>query len=152
MSGNTKTGSGRKAARPMGAPGFINPEHVPALAPKWANKVGKTVKKLTIEYTETGVTVLVDGKGDFESQQGVSLAAFAAAIAAANQPSEADKLRSLRNKFELRLNKAFPADGPSSGSEEAIGAWLQTLPFAERRALLMSSKDFEKSYPEGFRA
>lgn len=69
-----------------------------------------------------------------------------------NAPSVTERLNALRRKYELRLNRAFPAQGPASGSEEDIQAWLGTLAFAERRALLMSQKDFAKSYPDGFRA
>jgi len=67
-----------------------------------------------------------------------------------NAPSADERLSSLQRKYELRLNREFPSHGPASGEEADIQAWLGTLPFAQRRALLMSQKDFSKSYPEGF--
>jgi hypothetical protein len=137
--------------------GFFNPERIPALVPKYANKVGKTIDKMVITYSPEGVNIMVIPKGDELKEEGdpstgISLAEFHERLQLENMPSPEEKLRSLRNKFELRLNREFPTPGPTSGSDANIQAWLAGRPFAERRALLMSQKDFEKSYPEGFRA
>jgi len=79
------------------------------------------------------------------------LVEFERRVALKNQPTSAERLASLKRKFELRLNTEFPSAGPQTGSEEHVQAWLAGRPFAERRALLMSQKDFDKSYPQGFR-
>jgi hypothetical protein len=142
---------------------LLNLERVPMLAPKFANKLGKTAAGFAVLYSGGGVKVMVqsmiDGNGrpvtpptGTAGYPQVELVEFERRVALANQPSAADRLAALRRKFELRLNQEFPATGPTSGSEEHIQAWLGTRPFAERRALLMSQKDFEKSYPQGFRA
>jgi hypothetical protein len=142
---------------------LLNLERVPMLAPKFANKIGKTCDGYAIIYTGSGVEVRArtkigpDGRlltppvggADYPM---ISLMEFERRVALANQPTAADRLMALRRKFELRLKREFPAAGPTSGSEEHIQAWLGTRPFAERLALLMSQKDFDKSYPEGFRA
>lgn len=132
------------------------------LAPKFANKLGKTAAAFAVIYTGSGVEVLVRSMIGSEGQDlgdpgaggypQIPLVEFERRIALKNQPTAADRLASLKRKFELRLNLEFPVQGPQSGSEEHIQAWLGTRPFAERRALLMSQKDFEKSYPQGFRA
>lgn len=152
----TGRGRGRGGAGPTGPAGFfLNPERVPQLAPKYANKLGKTISKICIEWSDKGQLVKVetylDGDGDVAQVESVSLAEFHRRLGEHNAPDESEKLRSLRRKFELRLNKAFPASGPASGKDADIQAWLDTLPFSQRRALLMSQKDFERSYPTGFR-
>jgi hypothetical protein len=136
--------------------GFLNPERPPMLAPKYANKVGKTCESIAFVYTKQGVQVFVRPLGDLKEDgdpvSGISVADFQQRLAEENAPTKEQKLRSLRNKYELRLNKPFPEKGPSSGSDEDIQAWLDKCTFDVRRALLMSQKDFEKSYPTGFRA
>jgi len=135
--------------------GFINPERVPALAPKYANKIGKSIDSLAVVFSPKGVMVQVTVSGDMTSSgnaEVIDLATFHQRLGEVNAPSEEQKLRSLRNKYELRLNKEFPSSGPKSGKDADLQAFLDALPFKERRALLMSQKDFEKSYPEGFRA
>jgi hypothetical protein len=67
-----------------------------------------------------------------------------------NQPTQAEKLTAMVRKFELRLNKECVTP-PASGSDADIQAWLGKLAWYERKALLMSQKDFSKSYPDGFR-
>jgi len=143
---------------------LLNLERVPTLAPKFANKIGKTCDGYAVFYTGSGVEVQVRTKigpngrpltppGVNQAYPMISLMEFERRVALSNQPTEADRLAALRRKFELRLNREFPAQaGPASGSEEHIQAWLGTRPFAERRALLMSQKDFDKSYPDGFRS
>jgi len=142
---------------PMGQ--LLNLERVPQLAPKFANKIGKVCDGYAVIYAGNGVNVMVksrlDSDGDLIADnaiQDVGLVEFERRVALHNQPSAAERLAALRRKFELRLNMEFPREGPASGDEAHIQAWLGTRPFAERRALLMSQKDFEKSYPQGFRA
>jgi hypothetical protein len=141
---------------------LLNLERVPMLAPKFANKLGKTADGYAIIYTGSGVEVQVrtkigpDGRpltapGQGQAYPTVSLVEFERRVALSNAPTDEERLTSLKRKYELRLNREFPAAGPANGSETAIQAWLGTIGFAERRALLMSQKDFEKSYPEGFR-
>jgi len=49
------------------------------------------------------------------------------------------------------LNEPFPVNGNiGSAGEAEIGAFLQTLPFNQRRAMLMSNKQFKSAYPNGF--
>jgi hypothetical protein len=137
-------------------PGFFNPERVPALVPKYANKIGKSIDCMTVTFAPQGVRVMVTVSGglstaDEHAAEMIPLAEFHRRLAAENAPSEEEKLRSLRNKYEVRLNAEFPQQGPRSGSDADIQAFLAGRPFAERRALLMSQKDFDKSYPEGFR-
>jgi hypothetical protein len=142
---------------------MLNLERVPVLAPKFANKIGKVCDGFAVIYTGSGVevqvkTMLDQNGGMLPPPVGdahypmIPLMEFERRVALHNQPSPADRLAALRRKFELRLRREFPQPGPASGSEEHIQAWLGTRPFAERLALLMSQKDFEKSYPEGFRA
>lgn len=148
-----------KAARagPSQMGQLLNLERVPNLAPKFANKIGKSCNGYSVVYDMTGMKVIVlsllsaNGSVLTEPEQ-IPLLEFERRVALANTPSEAERLLSLRRKYELRLNRAFPAQGPQSGSEAHIQAFLDNLPLAERRALLLSQKDFAKSYPEGFRA
>jgi hypothetical protein len=142
---------------PTGQIGFLNPERVTALLPKYANKLGKTIESISITYTSDGVNVQVDSLIDENGQKTdqsevVSLADFHQRLGDFVAPSDDDRLRSLRRKFELRLNMEFPSKGPDTGSDHDIQVWMDSLPFAQRRALQMSQKAFEKAYPEGFRA
>jgi len=135
---------------------MLNLERVPNLAPKFANKIGKTCNGFSVVYDLSGMKVLVlsllDSHGDsLESHEQVSLLEFERRVALANTPSEGERLLSFKRKYELRLNRVFPKPGPASGSEAHIQAFLDNLPLAQRRALLLSQKDFSKSYPEGFR-
>jgi len=142
--------------RPNPGPmGFLNPERVPALAPKYANKLGKTIDSIAIVYSPKGISVQVavpSELGSDKKAEVIDLATFHQRLGEMNAPTEEQKLRSMRNKYELRLNKEFPSLGPKSGKDADLQAFMDSLPFKERRALLMSQKDFEKSYPEGFRA
>jgi hypothetical protein len=151
---------GRKANEnrpPMGGLGFLNPERVAPLVPKYANKIGKTLSKVSIHYSEDGVEVEVetrlDGSGAVSTEsECVTLAEFHRRVGEANTPTDSERLRQLRRKYELRLNREFPTPGPASGSEPDIQAFIDALPFQERRAILMTQKAFEKAHPEGFRA
>jgi hypothetical protein len=146
-------------AKPAGAGMFLNLERVPPLAPKFTNQIGKTCAGFRLAYMATGVaitvgtTVLNDGS-DIpvgSEPEWISIPEWERRRALRNAPSEEERLSGMRRKYELRLNRAFPAQGPQTGSEEHMQAWLATLPWNHRRALLMSQKDFAKSYPEGFR-
>jgi len=136
---------------------MLNLERVPPLAPKFANQIGKTCTQFRVVYNATGVSVevasMLDANGDIESPAvWISIPDWERRRALRNAPDDQERLAALQRKFEVRLNRAFPTvGGPASGSEADIQAWLGKLPFAQRRALLMSQKDFAKSYPEGFR-
>jgi hypothetical protein len=159
--GNSRGGKASSNGPNMG--NLLNLERVPMLAPKFANKIGKTCDGYAVIYTGSGVEVQVrtkigrDGRPLAEPAANaaypmISLMEFERRVALANAPTVEERLSALKRKFELRLRQEFPAAGPASGSEEHIQAWLGTRPFQERLALLMSQKDFEKSYPQGFRA
>jgi len=154
-----KAGAQRPQGPNMG--NLLNLERVPNLAPKFANKLGKTAAGYAVIYSGSGVEVQVQSMlgpngalvraqpdGTFPT---VPLVEFERRVALHNQPSEADRISALRRKYELRLRQEFPAAGPASGSEAHVQAWLASRPFAERVALMMSQKDFDKSYPQGFR-
>jgi len=137
----------------------LNPERAPALIAKWQKLLGKDLDRIEVIYTAGGVSVdlyplegfvghKVDSEGDTVA---LSVAEFKSAKQEAAKPSAEDSKVALRNKFELRLNKEFPSDGNlGDGSEAAIREFLQTLPFHERRAMLMSNKQFKTAYPNGF--
>lgn len=142
---------------------LLNLERVPNLAPKFTNQLGKTCTYFKVQYTVSGTQIMVgsmisadarvfsltkDGRPGSEE---VSLMEWERRRALKNAPSDEDRLSALKRKYELRLNREFPKSGPAGGAESEIQAWLGTLPFAQRRALLMSQKDFAKSYPDGFR-
>jgi len=135
---------------------LLNLERVPPLAPKFANQIGKTCTGFRIQYGATGQSVEVassvdvDG-GDLNPATWISIPEWERRRALRNAPDAEERLSALKRKYELRLNRAFPQEGPASGSEADIQAWLGTLAFAQRRALLMSQKDFAKSFPDGFR-
>lgn len=141
--------------RPQGLQ-LLNLERVPPLAPKFANQIGKTCTQFRVLYTPTGQTVevasIVGSDGSMLDQAvWISIPEWERRRAARNAPDDEERLSALRRKYEVRLGRAFPAQGPASGSEADIQAWLGNLGFAQRRALLLSQKDFTKSYPEGFR-
>jgi len=157
MSSRGGNSGGNATNRGFSALGFLNPERVPPLAPKWANKIGRTMESISIKYDVDGVTVEVEGlvgpSGEkITESETISLAEFQRRAGLFNQPSADEKLRSFKRKYELRLNLEFPTPGPASGNEADIQVFLDTLPMQRRRALLMSQKAFEKAYPEGFRA
>jgi len=141
---------------------LLNLERVPPLAPKFANQIGKTALGFRASWGGSGTTVEVhssissNGK-EFALKEGkpqgewIGLAEWERRRSLRNAPTNEERKSALKRKYELRLAKEFPARGPASGSEEDIQAFLDTLPFAQRRALLMSQKDFSKSYPQGFR-
>ncbi|BCH36624.1 hypothetical protein [Aspergillus fumigatus narnavirus 2] len=153
--------------RNAGGPNFgamLNLERVPPLAPKFANQIGKTCTAFRVVWGAKGTTVEVhstispDGREYSLDKEGnpqgswIGIAEWERRRALRNSPSEEEKKSALMRKYELRLNKEFPKGKLASGKDADIQAFMATLPFAERRALLMSQKDFAKSYPEGFRA
>jgi len=151
--------SGGKKSGPKGPPqmgNLLNLERVPALAPKFSNKIGKVCGGFSVMYESSGTCVKVrswlDGKGKFfpmdsgvQKEEVIDLNEFERRNALKNEPSPEERVFALRRKYELRLNKEFPVKGPASGTEADIQAWLGSLPFNERIALLKSQKDFEKS-------
>jgi len=155
--------SGKTQTRSPFGGSLLNLERVPNLAPKFANQFGKTCTQYRVLFTPKGMvvevasTISADGRTFSLTKEGtqgvewISLVEWERRRALKNAPSDEERLSALKRKYELRLNREFPGKGPSSGKEEDIQAWLGTLPFAQRRALLMSQKDFQKSYPEGFR-
>lgn len=148
---------GNRPSGPVSGSAPINLERVPQLAPKFTNQLGKTATAFAVKYTLAGVIVEVssliakDGTVLGKAEDGVTIPEWERRRALHNAPSETEKLTGMVRKYELRLNKECKTP-PSSGSDVDIQAWLGKLGFAERRALLMSQKDFNKSYPEGFRA
>jgi hypothetical protein len=154
MAGRGNRG-GRQPTTPGSSGNLLNLERVPNLAPKFANKLGKTAAGYAVIYSGSGIQVIVQ---TMVSENGTVLAVpengeypkiplleFERRVALLNQPTEADRITALRRKFELRLEREFPANGPASGSEADVQAWLAGRPFEERLVLLKSQKDFEKS-------
>lgn len=137
--------------RPQGlAP--LNPERPPQLLGKYTKFLGKQLKSIDISYTADGIDIGVTGMPNtpYSGLDNASFAAFKAIRDAQNAPTQAEKLQSFRNKFELRLNREFPAQGPTDGSDTAIQAFLNGLPFRERQAMLMTQKQFSARYPNGY--
>jgi len=139
--------------RPQGsAP--LNPERPPMLLGKFTKLLGKDLENIKVTYTADGVTVEVNGKAGtaFADLEDEPMAVYKALKASQNAPTNSEKLVAFRNKFELRLNKEFPTPGPASGSDEDIQVFLGTLNFRERRAMLMTQKQFSAQYPNGYAA
>lgn len=150
--------SGKNQNRGPAMGNLLNLERVPPLAPKFANQIGKTCSGFRVSYMPEGMKVevcsTITSKGDDisgDKPEFISLPEWERRRALRNAPSDEDRLSALKRKYELRLGKEFPSDGPASGKEADIQAWLGTLGFAQRTALLMSQKDFAKKFPEGFR-
>jgi len=158
---STTTTTGSKPQVPKGpapkAPSQVplNPERVPPLAGKYAKMLGKDCEEITVKYTATGVnvtfTVNVDGK---DTQ--MSLAELKAHKKKDVKVPSEDLFRIFRNKYELRLNKELKKatfDAATATHKEMgdkIQAFIESLAFKERRALLMTQKQFEKNYPNGY--
>jgi len=120
---------------------------------KYAKYLGKDLKKIEIVYDADGISIGVYGMEGtpYEHLDNSSIAEFKALRQAELAPSNDEKLRAFRNKFELRLNRECnPA--PNSGSDTDIQTFLDGLTFRERRALLMTQKQFSASYPNGYTA
>jgi hypothetical protein len=134
---------------------LLNLERVPNLAPKFANKLGKTAAGYAVFYeagaTRVAVKAMIgpNGRPLTPPANGeyplIDLVEFERRVAIANAPSNDERIFALRRKYELRLERAFPENGPASGSEADIQAWMSTLSLEERIALLKSQKDWEKS-------
>jgi len=165
MSGNNTQKKAGGKGRPPGMPNLgnlLSLERPPALAPKYANQIGKTSAGYSVCYSMDGVTVMVKSllseNGEkinipsegIEKLPTVSVAEWERRRALHNAPSEKEKASAMVRKYELRLKKECKSP-PASGSDADIQAWLGKLPFKEKLALLQSQKDFNKSYPEGFR-
>jgi len=137
--------------RPSG-PMPLNPERVPALLGKYSKMLGKELESFDIKYTTEGVSVKVTGMPgtNYASLKNASLAEYKALKAKESLPTHAEALQAFKNKFELRLNQEFPEKGPTSGKPEDIQTFIQGLPFRQRRALMMTQKQFASQYPNGY--
>lgn len=143
--------------RPAAATMQLNPERAPPLIAKWQKLLGKDLDSIEIEYKADSVTVSLYGKrgtsffrGTQAEPESISIPEYRELKSAASAPDDAEKLRNFKDKFELRLNRAFPANGPASGSDADIRAFIEGLDFHQRRAMLMSNKQFKSAYPNGF--
>jgi hypothetical protein len=137
--------------RPQGnAP--LNPERPPQLLGKFSKQLGKTIKAVRLIYDAEGINIEIDGMENtpYSALDGASIADYKAIRDRENQPTDEEKLQAFKNKFELRLNLEFPANGPASGSDADIQAFLNALPFRQRRALMMTQKQFSAQYPNGY--
>jgi len=144
------TGSGLRQVQ-------LNPERAPALIAKWQKLLGKDLERIEVTYDAEGVNVFLYGNGSFvkKDEKGdvvaMSIAEFKAIKAKAAEPSKEEAITAFKNKFEIRLNKEFPSDGElKSASNADIQAFLAGRPFHERRAMLMSNKQFKAAYPNGY--
>jgi hypothetical protein len=144
----------QQANTPRGPSGLapLNPERPPQLLGKYAKMLGRDLDEIRIKYTSDGVTIEVDGKAGtpYADLTDATFAAYHALRQKELAPSNEEKLQSFKNKFELRLNREFPTPGPASGSDADIQAFLNGLNFRERRALLMTQKQFSAQYPNGY--
>jgi len=157
--GNAPRGGGRNAATGVPSTVFLNPERAPPLISKWQKLLGKDLERIEVVYEENGITVHLYGKEgtpysvkDEEGNlQSISVADYKAKKEEAVKPSEEDAKFAFRNKFEVRLNQAFPEElDLGDGSEAALRRAIQALPFEQRRVMLMSNKQFKSAYPNGF--
>jgi len=152
----TKSGNQRSGPPQRFGAGLVqlNIERLPPLLTKWQKSLGKDLKKIEIVYDVDGVNVYLYGMDGtpFHKDAGdsISIPEYKGLKAGAQAPDDQERLRAFRDKFELRLNMAFPKEGPTSGKEEDIRAFLEKLEFRQRRAMLMSNKQFKAAYPNGF--
>jgi len=133
----------------------LNPERAPPLIAKWQKALGKDLEKIEVVYEADSVSVYLYGKrgtsfNQSDSDVTLTVPEYRAIKARATAPSLDERLQAFKDKFELRLNRAFPAQGPASGNDADIRVFLGTLDFHQRRAMLMSNKQFKSAYPNGF--
>lgn len=155
---NRANGSARRNAganqRPGAALQQLNPERAPPLIAKWQKLLGKDLDRIEVEYKADSVSVYLYGKEGTpyhkEDDESLSIPEYRELKARETAPSDDEALRAFRDKFELRLNRPFPANGPASGKDADIRAFLESLDFHQRRAMLMSNKQFKAAYPNGF--
>lgn len=148
--GNRPDNSGRPAG---GLNLQLNPERAPVLIAKWQKLLGKDLKKIEVSYEADGVSVTLygmDGSPFHKGGKALSIPEFRELKQKESAPSANESLTAFKDKFELRLNLEFPKQGPASGSEADIRSFLDGLPFHQRRAMLMSNKQFKAAYPNGF--
>jgi hypothetical protein len=149
---------GRQGPRLPTAQMQLNPERAPALISKWQKLLGKDLDRIEVIYKADSVTVDLYGKegtpyykDSGDDVVAISIPEYREIKARETAPSDDEKLRAFRDKFELRLNLPFPTEGqPASGSDADIRAFLERLNFHQRRAMLMSNKQFKAAYPNGF--
>lgn len=135
----------------------LNPERAPALIAKWQKLLGKDLERIEVTYSAEGVSVDLFGLGIYAQVDkngdpiSISIADYKARKAEAEKPSAQEAITAFKNKFELRLNLEFPANsGLTDASEASIQTFLAGRPLAQRRAMLMSNKQFKTAYPNGF--
>lgn len=156
--GNRANAARRNAGanqRPGAAAMQLNPERAPPLIAKWQKLLGKDLDRIEVEYKADGVTVYLYGKSGTPyhkpENESISIPEYRDLKARASAPSADESLRAFKDKFELRLNTPFPTENPpASGSDADIRAFLDRLNFHQRRAMLMSNKQFKAAYPNGF--
>jgi hypothetical protein len=152
--GNARRGVGRNAASGAPTTVFLNPERAPPLISKWQKLLGKDLSRIEVVYTADGVTVNLYAKEGtpFEDlgSGAFSVADYKAKKEEAVKPSSEDAKFAFRNKFEVRLNQAFPEGiDLGDGSDTALRSAVMALPFEQRRVMLMSNKQFKSAYPNG---
>jgi hypothetical protein len=151
-------GGGNPANRGTPTQVFLNPERAPPLISKWQKLLGKDLEKIEVVYDENSVTVHLWGKEgtpyyveDDNNRLSISPVQYKAIKEKEQAPSSEDAKFAFRNKFEVRLNQAFPQGVDlGDGSETALRRAVQALPFDQRRVMLMSNKQFKSAYPNGF--
>lgn len=138
---------------------FLNPERAPALIAKWQKLLGTELEEIRVVYTADGVSVELYGLGDFKItdkdglSESFSVVDYRNKKKELNAPTSEDAKFAFRNKFEVRLNQEFPQGlDLGDGSEAAIRKAVQSLPFNQRRVMLMSNKQFKSAYPNGLAA
>jgi hypothetical protein len=152
--GGNKSANKQKSHASNGMPS-LNPERPPQLLGKYTKLLGTEIGSINVVYTSTGTSVTVYKIGSTEP---MSLSDFKSEKKKGNAPSVAEKARAFRNKFELRLNREFPAatlnamlaSDDESALDSSIAMFIETLPFRERRALLMTQKQFASAHPNGY--
>jgi len=154
-------GRGNRGAIPNapGATMLLNPERAPALITKWQKLLGKDLDEIRVSYKADGVSVELFGmegttfhKTDSDDEPiGISIAEYKRLKSEEQAPSSEEAIFAFRNKFEVRLNQEFPEElDLGDGSEASIRSAVQSLPFHQRRVMLMSNKQFKSAYPNGF--
>jgi hypothetical protein len=163
--GSQQSNAGNQRQRPGGqnraSPAVmqVNPERAPPLIAKWQKLLGKDLESIEIKYEAESVSVWLYGrvgtpfekKNDSGETLSLSVPEYKERKSQASQPDDSEKMNAFRDKFELRLNQAFPSEGaPADASEQAIRQFLNGLTLHQRRAMLMSNKQFKAAYPNGF--
>jgi len=138
---------------------FLNPERAPPLIAKWQKLLGKDLDEIRVSYTADGVSVELYGlegtpfenKDKDGNNSSMTIPEYRNKKEKVTSPDAEAAKFAFRNKFEVRLNQEFPQGvNLGDGSEAALRAAVQSLPFDQRRVMLMSNKQFKTAYPNGF--